>query len=668
MTGNGAYGAATAFCEKKIKESILAQSAGFVTNGGHFPTKRLDGTALQPGDYVKPSSTATFPLIVDGVEFKNKSYKAIFVGSNRWESEGSSLQNTEDTELTNKSYESFSGTKNNQAEVNQENKLEFGKRELLSNKLQSFDDLEDGDIESYPSAHSVKVLNERNISSERKVAGHKLDQDITIQQIVDAFKNISRTYKNVTIDCDDNTLREIVFASCFKSGQVLTTMPSTLTTEEYVVLTAKGIYDFVRSQVQGAVKIKGKKAAKAEIEAITDMQVGDEWFCQADSHFWLYTEVDGWVDTGGTIDLSNYLQKTDVVDNLTTNDSQRPLSAGQGKVLKELVDTKQDKIDLTNLSDKLQTLNPTHVFSYRKLQTLLGMTEFNIDAALPTPIINKTAATKEIAKLPVLPTGYSYPGSVRIECTTPSGYHTCEENRESFYDDDGDHYINPNIASGAEFHLYSCVKINDAHDDNGNEIYIAEQLKNHQNLLIVGTDGAPAVAHDTVSYIVDGTAEQTPDVFVLKFTAGAGYSYVDHYIDGDGNRIDGAFYMLQKITPTIDKVYMYKCYLMNKMLEVVGRPFLVDEQGRLCTFTVEESQESLLMKSKQASLNSYFNGLSGTITITPIYHNATYNQIGCQFVEHRTLDPESGDEIIDYYSLMTHGSNVLSNYCIQKTL
>ena len=663
---NGAtFGAAKGYVDEEIQQKIDIVSVGFVTNGSSFPTTRIDGSPLQKGDYVVPTSDATFPFSIAGKVFQNSTYRGIFLGGTSWETRGQGMQNTAETAAANPTNESYSGTKTLQSEINIENKAEFDKREEKSNKLMNFDDLEEGDIDSYPNADAVNKLNKKNIPSSRKVAGKTLENDITPQDIVNAFKELARTYKNVTIDCDDNTLVNIL-TSCFKSGQILSHVPDEMTVEEYRLATAKAIYDFVTAKVQGVIKIKGSKATKSDIDAIANPEVGDEWFCQADSHFWLYTELDGWIDAGGAVDLSNYIKKTDIVDNLTTNDSQKPLSAAQGKKLKELTDTKQDKIEITDYSANLATLNPTHLFSNRKLATMLGNIIFNIEAELPTALTNITSELKEIAKVPALTSAYSYPSSMRIDVTRPSGYWTCEENRHEFYDDDGEHYISPDVASGKTFNCKTCTPVIGAHDDSGNEIFIVEHLKNAQNYYMMHNDGSPVVLTENVQYVIDSI--ENPDLFVLLYTPGQGYTFVDHYIDDGGNRVDGAFYKLQKVTLSIDKTYMYKCYLMNKMLELVGHNFIVDEQGRICTYEIVPNEQTAALSINEVALTSYFNGLSGTITITPINHSASFDQMNVKFAPHTIIDPETGKEIIDYYSLMAHGSNCLSNYIIQKSL
>lgn len=647
------------------------QSLGFVTNGSSFPTTRIDGSPIQIGDYVVPAANSSFPFDVGNVTFPNKKTDAVFIGNGNWTLNEGFMQYTDETPLKNKTMESLSGTAENQAELNREIKVEFSKKENTDRKIQSFDDLEEGDITSYPNADAVKKLNAKNIPGTRKVAGITLENDITVQDLINTFKDIARTYKNVTIDCDDNEILNIIVGS-FKAGEVYSSMPQSFTAENYKLITAKAIFDFVKSQVQGAIKIKGVKQTKAEILALTDMEVNDEWRCEEDSRFWLYTEEDGWVDNGGAIDFSLFVLVADIVNNCNTNDANKPLSAAMGKYLKELIDGKQDEIDITDYSNELATLNPTHLFVNRKLLTMLGVLTANIEGTLQTPITNITDTAKEIARFPVLDTNYSYPTQTRIDITQPSGYYYCLQNKHEFYDNDGDHYVDPDVASTKEFTLKSALKIDGAFDNQGNPIFIAEWKKNSQNMLIMTEDGKPVVDMDDLTYIIDGdpTAEptQTPDAYVLKYTAGQGYTQVNSYFNDQGQEIVGNFLELVKITPTINKQYMYQCYLMKYMINVVGSNFLVDSQGRLCKFKITEDEYSKILKPKQANvISSFFEGLNGTVVIEPINHAASYTQINGSFVPHETVD-EHDETIIDYYSLMVGGSKCLTNFVIQKSL
>ena len=61
------------------------------------------------------------------------------------------------------------------------------------------------------------------------------------------------------------------------------------------------------------------------------------------------TEQD-WIDHFG-LDLSDYIQTSDVVDDLTSTSTNYPLSAKQGKELKTLIDSKANVTDVYSKSD-----------------------------------------------------------------------------------------------------------------------------------------------------------------------------------------------------------------------------------------------------------------------------------------------------------------------------
>ena len=661
---------------KKYIDKLIGhgpQSLGYVRAGGTMPTTRKDGTALQEGDYCLPHPSSSFPLVVEEVTFQNKKTQAFYIAGGGWTTTTDALQFTNETPVRDKANESVSGTADNQSDINKEVKLKFADKEDTSNKFNSFDDLPEGNLTKYPSGHAVRELNKNNIPKTRKVAGLSLENDIAVQQLIDAFKDVARTYKNVTIDCDDNTLRDIV-VSCFKAEEVLSSI-GTLTTEQYKLATAKAIYDFVIANVQGAIKIKGKKATLADIEAIVDAQANDEWFCEANSHFYLYTDAGVWMDMGGGVDLTAYIEKSEIVNNLTTNDSQKPLSAAQGKVLKDLVDTKQDKIDITNKGDELATLNPSMSFVNRKLNFFLGMTLMNIEASPSSPVVNWGSERKNILKLATPPQDYSYPSQTRVQISRPSGYWTCEENRHEFYDSDGDHYVNPTIGVDRSFNCRTIDEIGTSehpiYDSNGNVIHLALWQTNTQGQLVVEKDGTPFVSKSTVEvHQIPPVGTENPKVYVLEYGANDGYHYVDKYYtnpDGTGE-VTGHFWNLIEVPITFNTEYMYKCYLMNYQKRIVGQNFVVDSQGRLCEYTIIESEVSKMIQAKPVNtVFSDFEGFDGTITITPINHSASLDETTATIEAHTAPDPENPEQtIIDYYNMFIHGANTYTNIVIQK--
>ena len=664
----------------KILEKTGAKSCGYVSNGDSLPVTRLDGTPLQAGDYVLPAVNSSFPFTIGTVTFTNRRSRAEYTGS-IWTAVDGTAQTTSETPLANRQ-ESPSGASTTQSELNIEIKNKFDEKQDKSDLLKSFDDFVEGDITSYPNVDAVKKLADKKIEATRKIANITLENDITVQQIIDAIKDVARTYKNVTFDCDDNTLRDIL-VSCFKAGEVLSSI-GTLTTEEYKLATAKAIYDFVRSNVQGTIKIKGKKATLAEIEAISDAQANDEWFCEANSHFYLYTDNGIWMDMGGGVDLTTYIQKSEIVNNLTTNDSQRPLSAAMGKELKDELDEKQDKIDLSKKGTELNTLNPHLTFTNNKINFLLDMSIANIDATLNTPITDKQADRRELMKLPTPPIDYAYPSRLRIETTKPSGYYTCEDNRHEFFDSDGAYYVDPaTFAVGKTFTVNNIAIYdwgNDYYSDSQqkNKIYVAQQVVNAQNQPIVNIDGSPLVIKETNTKVNITDAQghyeilhedsQQDRIFVLEYSASQGYTYYGTIYDSQGNAVTGNFYKCIEVTPIIDVNYIYQSYIYNKMIEVVGSNFLVDTQGRICKVEIEDSEQCKQLNAKYNHINyfRYLSGWGGTVTVTPISNQAASDQIVATIEPHESVDPDTGNIEIDYYSVYIHGSNVLAGFNIQR--
>ena len=81
-------------------------------------------------------------------------------------------------------------------------------------------------------------------------------------------------------------------------------------------------------------KYKGSVATYEDLP--NDAENGDVYNVEADGKNYSWSEdEEAWDDLGGIVDLSSYVQKTDIVDNLTSTDTNKPLSAKQGKALED---------------------------------------------------------------------------------------------------------------------------------------------------------------------------------------------------------------------------------------------------------------------------------------------------------------------------------------------
>ena len=87
----------------------------------------------------------------------------------------------------------------------------------------------------------------------------------------------------------------------------------------------------------------------------TDINMGDYYtITQTDAKFVLKTDFDSLKTT-----VDKKVDKTDIVDNLTSTDTDKPLSANQGKVLKDEVDLKANDSDVVKKTDIVTTIDKT---------------------------------------------------------------------------------------------------------------------------------------------------------------------------------------------------------------------------------------------------------------------------------------------------------------------
>ena len=102
-------------------------------------------------------------------------------------------------------------------------------------------------------------------------------------------------------------------------------------------------------------RVKGTKTNLSDVLALTDAKVGDVWnvtndFTLGGKLYPANTNVvcitatsssdhdeGNWDPLGGTVNLSTYVPKSDIVDNLSTSDSKKPLSAKQGLALATMI-------------------------------------------------------------------------------------------------------------------------------------------------------------------------------------------------------------------------------------------------------------------------------------------------------------------------------------------
>lgn len=168
-------------------------------------------------------------------------------------------------------------------------------------------------------------------------------------------KNIS-----VTISGSNYTNMTVAQGSRFVPA-INNTLTSTSTSEALSAAQGKALNDRI-SGLGNVYRVKGTKTNLSDVLALTDAKVGDVWnvtnaFTFGGKPYPANTNVvcitatstsdhdeNNWDPLGGTVNLSTYVPKSDIVDNLSTSDSKKPLSARQGLALATMItELKDDK-------------------------------------------------------------------------------------------------------------------------------------------------------------------------------------------------------------------------------------------------------------------------------------------------------------------------------------
>lgn len=134
-------------------------------------------------------------------------------------------------------------------------------------------------------------------------------------------------------------------------------------------------------------RVKGTKTNLSDVLALTDAKVGDVWnvtnaFTLGGKPYPANTNVvcitatsssdhdeGNWDPLGGTVNLSTYVLKSDIVDNTVSSDTNKPLSANQGRLLSARLNNLEVKVGLYKL---LKPFTNGTLDSKAEVDSLLG--------------------------------------------------------------------------------------------------------------------------------------------------------------------------------------------------------------------------------------------------------------------------------------------------------
>lgn len=193
-------------------------------------------------------------------------------------------------------------------------------------------------------------------------------------------KNIS-----VTISGSNYTKMTVTQGSRFVPA-INNTLTSTSTSEALSAAQGKALNDRI-SGLGNVYRVKGTKTNLSDVLALTDAKIGDVWnvtnaFTLGGKPYPANTNVvcitatsssdhdeGNWDPLGGTVNLSTYVPKSDIVDNLSTSDSKKPLSAKQGLALATMITELEDNKETYEF---LKTLESGTLSTQSEIDAILG--------------------------------------------------------------------------------------------------------------------------------------------------------------------------------------------------------------------------------------------------------------------------------------------------------
>lgn len=221
------------------------------------------------------------------------------------------------------------------------------------------------------------------------------DWVITLQEVSDTkvsftgirFAGFNLYSKNISVTISGSNYTNMTVTQGNRLVPAINnSLTSTSTSEALSAAQGKALNDRI-SGLGNVYRVKGTKTNLSDILALTDAKVGDVWnvtnaFTLGGKPYPANTNVvcitatsssdhdeGNWDPLGGTVDLSIYVPKNDIVDNLSTSDSKKPLSAKQGLALATMITELEDNMETYQL---LKTLESGTLSTQSGIDAVLG--------------------------------------------------------------------------------------------------------------------------------------------------------------------------------------------------------------------------------------------------------------------------------------------------------
>lgn len=210
------------------------------------------------------------------------------------------------------------------------------------------------------------------------------DGDGTFQLYVPSSD--SKSIERLTITVSSNKVTGLTTISHLMVDDIRNTLTSTETNKALSAAMGKALNDKI-SDLGSVYRVKGTKTNLSDVLALTNAKVGDVWnvtnaFTLGGKPYPANTNVvcitatsssdhdeGNWDPLGGTVNLSTYVPKSDIVDNLSTSDSKKPLSAKQGLALATMITELEDNKETYQL---LKTFESGTLSTQSEIDAILG--------------------------------------------------------------------------------------------------------------------------------------------------------------------------------------------------------------------------------------------------------------------------------------------------------
>lgn len=191
------------------------------------------------------------------------------------------------------------------------------------------------------------------------------------------FASFNLYSKNISVTISGSSYTNMTVAQGSRLVPAINnTLTSTSTSEALSAAQGKALNDKI-SGLGSVYRVKGTKTNLSDVLALTDARAGDVWnvtnaFTLGGKPYPANTNVvcitatsssdhdeGNWDPLGGTVDLSTYVPKSDIVDNLSTSDSKKPLSAKQGLALATRITELEDDKETYQLLKTFESSTPS---------------------------------------------------------------------------------------------------------------------------------------------------------------------------------------------------------------------------------------------------------------------------------------------------------------------